>query len=299
MCSDGSCDACVVFNEGGIQENCLQETPNSKHPRRLTLTRQNGQVNLLNFESSPPKTSEPPVQPCRKESIESGYDSCPEETSLIDPSVSTEASITMIRQKMLLLTRKSFSTSEIETRKAHLHVEYHLDTIKKDCSSVYRKISAETLIKAMEGTDQKEFFKKYVLVDCRYEYEFVGGHVKGAINLFHTELARNFFFDDEGNKKLDVVPIFYCEYSQKRGPQMADTLRSMDRLLHPEMYPSCMYEEIYVLEGGYRNFYDHSVKVDNMKFCDPQGYIEMADLKFEKELQKYRYHKKMTKVISK
>lgn len=57
----------------------------------------------------------------------------------------------------------------------------------------------------------------YKIVDCRYPYEFEGGHIRGATNI-HTE---------EGIQELinhpvaePTVLIFHCEFSSERGPKM-------------------------------------------------------------------------------
>ena len=82
------------------------------------------------------------------------------------------------------------------------------------------------------------FNEKYVLIDCRYPYEYKGGHIKvrllfvklisqthfqNAINVHNAKDLPSVFYpvDSDNNKKvIGKVPIFYCEFSQKRGPGM-------------------------------------------------------------------------------
>jgi len=60
--------------------------------------------------------------------------------------------------------------------------------------------------------------------------------------------------DDILNKDLPLI-IFHCEFSQKRGPRAFRNLRSKDRAANIANFPHLDYPEIYVLEGGYCNFY--------------------------------------------
>ncbi|CAP28061.1 Protein CBR-CDC-25.3 [Caenorhabditis briggsae] len=274
MPGDISYDICV------IDENNIQET-NVVELERLT-----------EYESSEAQLSpseEEATSTCsstsKRDSLNGGY----------IPN-NEEKQAQMAKQK--LLTRKSHSTSEIETSGAHLQVKYQLETTETRCSAVYRKISPQVLIRTMLEMTEEEFAKKYSLYDCRFSYEFNGGSIKGAKNLDDPDKARETFFDEDGNRKSDTTPIFFCEYSQKRGPRMADTLRSTDRFLHPEMYPQCAYEEIYVLNGGYKNFFScaRALSVSN-KLCDPDNYAAMDDPKFAEEFESQQLYKKLTKRI--
>lgn len=63
---------------------------------------------------------------------------------------------------------------------------------------------------------------EYVIVDCRFEYEYLGGHIKGAVNCnTHEELMRKFFNsnEDSTNSTRKAI-IFHCEFSSHRGPRM-------------------------------------------------------------------------------
>ncbi|GMS79537.1 hypothetical protein PENTCL1PPCAC_1712, partial [Pristionchus entomophagus] len=80
------------------------------------------------------------------------------------------------------------------------------------------------------------------------------------------------------------------EYSQKRGPTMADDLRSIDRSRNIHRYPDINYDVIYVLESGYRNFFNTYSEMHSELFCPQRGYVEMKQE--SKQLGKFNVHKK-------
>ncbi|TNY21624.1 Rhodanese-like domain-containing protein, partial [Rhodotorula diobovata] len=107
--------------------------------------------------------------------------------------------------------------------------------------------------------------KEFIIVDCRFDYEYEGGHIDGAINL--SELA-----DVEARllnsanppqpSTSDCAPaegktvlIFHCEFSAKRAPTSAKHLRNQDRQKNFAAYPNIFYPELYILQGGYEAYY--------------------------------------------
>lgn len=87
------------------------------------------------------------------------------------------------------------------------------------------------------------------------------------------------------------TPIFYCEFSSVRGPNMANALRKFDRNRNFENWPKIDYSQIYVLKNGYQGFY-YEIQHARVEFCHPPTYVKMTSSEFAKELQKYPYHKK-------
>ena len=60
------------------------------------------------------------------------------------------------------------------------------------------------------------------VIDCRYPYEFKGGHIQGAENLYTHELVQELLVGmsiKDQTSKRDVL-IFHCEFSSERGPKM-------------------------------------------------------------------------------
>ncbi|PIO62511.1 rhodanese-like protein [Teladorsagia circumcincta] len=148
----------------------------------------------------------------------------------------------------------------------------------------------------MKSMSSQEFNEKYVLVDCRYPYEFNGGHIKGAINVFDTSKCEEVFYPSNSLHRAEIhsrIPIFYCEYSQKRGPSMAQTLRSVDRQRNVDVYPKVDFPEIYVVDKGYRNFFEtFADSTPDKHLFEPCNYVEMVDGRFAHHLRQYNFHKK-------
>ena len=62
------------------------------------------------------------------------------------------------------------------------------------------------------------------------------------------------------------VLIFHCEFSSERGPKMYRFLREQDRELNKDSYPKLNYPEVYVLEGGYKAFYEKHEVINTFYF---------------------------------
>ena len=138
---------------------------------------------------------------------------------------------------------------------------------------------------------------EFHLIDCRYPYEYHGGHITGAVNITTIDLIDKFFTPPSSKK---VVIVFHCEYSIQRAPQMYKLLtralhfRGRDRKLNELEYPKLCYPDLYILKGGYRSFFSAE---STKSLCQPLGYIEMNDPKYAKQcregicLQKKQFRK--------
>ena len=115
----------------------------------------------------------------------------------------------------------------------------------------------------------------YIVIDCRWDYEYQAGHIKGAQNIDNpTLLERKFFQDFDYIRQLmreRTILVFHCEFSQKRAPQLWSKLREIDRNLNMEKYPKLFYPEMYILNGGYKQFY-----TEFPEHCEG-GYLPEAD----------------------
>ncbi|XP_049725515.1 M-phase inducer phosphatase 2 isoform X2 [Elephas maximus indicus] len=144
-------------------------------------------------------------------------------------------------------------------------------------------ISPETMVALLTGKFSN-IVERFVIVDCRYPYEYEGGHIKTAVNLPLERDAENFLLQSPITAcSLDkrVILIFHCEFSSERGPRMCRFIRERDRAAND--YPSLYYPEMYILKGGYKEFFPQ-----HPTFCEPQDYRPMNHEAFKDELKTFR-----------
>lgn len=123
-----------------------------------------------------------------------------------------------------------------------------------------------------------------IILDARYPYEYKGGHINGAQNVASRAQLRHIFRQCANRNYLVIC---HCEFSQKRGPSLFQMIRSYDR--ESNHYPKLSIPEMYVLDGGYKLFYDKYPSL-----C-AGGYTEMRDDYFVNsgELRRcYSYYRK-------
>ncbi|KAM4541667.1 M-phase inducer phosphatase 2 [Odontesthes bonariensis] len=144
-------------------------------------------------------------------------------------------------------------------------------------------ITSEMMVSAL--TNQFDHVVEQVIViDCRYPYEFEGGHIKGALNLHQEDQVEDFLLKTPivpSSLEKRVVVIFHCEFSSERGPRMCRFVRERDRALNE--YPKLHYPELYILKGGYKDFFPHF-----QAQCEPQSYRPMHHEEFKEDLRKFR-----------
>ncbi|KAK9767785.1 m-phase inducer phosphatase [Basidiobolus ranarum] len=143
-------------------------------------------------------------------------------------------------------------------------------TTKKD---TLKRITCDTLSDVLKGK-YDEAHDKLIVIDCRFPYEYEGGHIQDAINVNTKESLDAFFRENTQELNSRTIIVFHCEYSSHRAPRMAHHLRTLDRELNAVNYPHLSYPELYVLDGGYRNFFAQNA---GKPHCVPQNYVEMDD----------------------
>ncbi|KAI9834925.1 MAG: hypothetical protein M1819_002648 [Sarea resinae] len=130
------------------------------------------------------------------------------------------------------------------------------------------RITKGTLIDILDG-HYLDMYDEVVIVDCRFEYEYQGGHIDGALNYNDKEVLASKLFDL--NTTPNTLLVFHCEYSAHRAPIMAKFVRHRDRAVNASFYPRLTYPEVYILDGGYSSFFaDHRAR------CYPQNYVAMS-----------------------
>ncbi|KAI0340196.1 hypothetical protein BDW22DRAFT_446265 [Trametopsis cervina] len=142
------------------------------------------------------------------------------------------------------------------------------------------RITVQTVNDLIDGKFDSQIAAFHV-IDCRFDYEYNGGHIPGAININTTVGVEELLLgaampkpkpsiSGDGDKK--TVLVFHCEFSCKRAPTFAKHLRSKDRSLNNHVYPRIHYPEVYILEGGYCKYY----KTTGER-CEPRAYVRMDD----------------------
>ncbi|XP_066549160.1 cell division cycle 25 homolog d isoform X2 [Amia ocellicauda] len=209
----------------------------------------------------------------------------------------------------------------------------HLFPVEKGEHQDLQYISGQTVASLLTGEYSRQV-EDYLIVDCRYPYEYQGGHIKGAVNLYcEAQLQAALLQDcvqsrlsprvalpdsppgtahlpDSGPQTPSASPgsrspaaamqeiptvrsppsdspssrkvlVFHCEFSSERGPRLCRYLRKIDRTLN--VYPQLFYPELYILDGGYKEFYS---KFQNL--CEPRGYVKMLHEDFSDQMRRFR-----------
>lgn len=141
----------------------------------------------------------------------------------------------------------------------HFLLEGQLDSIPQ--------INKSTLLDILDSKYNGRYDQQ-MIVDCRFEYEFEGGHIDGAVNYSNKDLLTSQLFHSSLSGK--TLLIFYCEYSAYRAPMMARYVRQQDRTFNAEQYPKLTFPEVYILHTGYSGFFS-----EHRDRCFPQNYVEM------------------------
>ncbi|NWX94280.1 MPIP1 phosphatase, partial [Nothoprocta pentlandii] len=212
---------------------------------------------------------------------------------------STVGALTACCGTGLLRTTSILRSSKIVRRQSSsAEIESILDSDQRDLIGDFSKgylfhtvdgkhqdlkyIDSEMIVSVLTGKFAS-FIKECVIIDCRYPYEYEGGHIKGAVNLHMEEDVEDYLLKKpilpSENKR--VIIVFHCEFSSERGPRMCRFVRERDRLGNE--YPNLHYPELYVLKGGYKDFFTRC-----RSFCEPQSYRPMHHEDFKEDLKRFR-----------
>ncbi|KAI1788465.1 hypothetical protein LXA43DRAFT_974805 [Ganoderma leucocontextum] len=142
------------------------------------------------------------------------------------------------------------------------------------------RINPTTMNELLDGKYDSKLVR-YIIIDCRFDYEYLGGHIPGAININNTARLEEFLLgmaadkpepSTSGDPSRKTILVFHCEFSVKRAPTFAKHLRSKDRAMNNHVYPRVHFPELYILEGGYSQYYSESGAR-----CQPPHYVRMDD----------------------
>ncbi|NXL54100.1 MPIP1 phosphatase, partial [Podilymbus podiceps] len=186
----------------------------------------------------------------------------------------------------------------VKTQSSAAEIESILDSDQRDLIGDFSKgylfhtvdgkhqdlkyIDSEMIVSVLTGKFAS-FIKECVIIDCRYPYEYEGGHIKGAVNLHMEEDVEDYLLKKpiQPSENKRVIIVFHCEFSSERGPRMCRFVRERDRLGNE--YPNLHYPELYVLKGGYKDFF-----LRCRSFCEPQSYRPMHHEDFKEDLKRFR-----------
>ncbi|XP_069140150.1 M-phase inducer phosphatase-like [Argopecten irradians] len=158
---------------------------------------------------------------------------------------------------------------------------YSLPTIPGKHSDL-KSITPETMADVLAGR-YDDVISSYRIIDCRYPYEYEGGHIKEAENLFTRDDIHDLLTSRTCSDDGKHILIFHCEFSSERGPKMSRFLRSKDRELNKDRYPYLDFPEVYLLHNGYKSFYQN-----HKDLCEPMSYKPMLHENHADDLRHFR-----------
>ena len=95
-----------------------------------------------------------------------------------------------------------------------------LSTVQRPKIPDLKCIDASTLCSLLVD-GWKEKFSRFLVVDCRFDYEYDGGHIRSAVHCSEPkDVITQFFKQPPEEGALPVCLVFHCEFSKNRAPKM-------------------------------------------------------------------------------
>lgn len=250
----------------------LQSTANStatmkKNPL-VIFENENGCDESMQLMSSPMKVKDIPMKSCsiRKSQMHWNH-------RVASPAVPFSS-----RRAM---SENSYTTPSPNAQLSENGLIHHLPCFDSPHDAI-KRITPDTLIDLLEGKYHGIYDRLFV-IDCRYPYEYESGHIPSAVNVSTPEVIEELLLEDP---QANTLIVFHCEFSSERAPRMALHVRSLDRQRNKANYPNLFYPEMYILDGGYKNYWQqHGEKCE-----PPHAYLPMRAPQFREQL---RMHQKM------
>ncbi|CAI8013985.1 M-phase inducer phosphatase [Geodia barretti] len=191
---------------------------------------------------------------------------------------------------------------------------YTLPLCKKASVADLKCISPKTLAELVRGDGESaDLVDEYFILDCRYPYEYEGGHIPGALNIWSRDsLLEQFFsspkYTSSSRRRIIIFPL---RVFQPESPQhvclslslsrsfsclhlspilscfRSRFMRELDRKKNGMAFPKLYYPELYLLDGGYKAFYEQFPE-----FCEPNCYVKMLDENHKEELRHFKQRSK-------
>ncbi|CAF1284224.1 unnamed protein product [Adineta steineri] len=189
---------------------------------------------------------------------------------------------------------ESRSTSVVKNLQILFDEQSSIPLVKRTAHPDLKRISSQTLVTLLDEQPDN-----LCIIDARYPFEYSGGHITSAQNIYTEHDLRLLFtklITSSSSRPSKI--IFHCEFSSERGPRLCRLFRSLDRQYNISNYPYLSFPSIYLLDGGYSDFYNHS---SCKQYCQPNGYVSMFEQKYTQELKIHRHDKKVAnnKILTK
>lgn len=81
-----------------------------------------------------------------------------------------------------------------------------------------RYINGLRLEKILQGKYDLAYSNKFI-IDCRFAYEYAGGHIQGAENHWTYDMIDALLFRNLPSDNRTLI-VLHCEYSECRAPRM-------------------------------------------------------------------------------
>ncbi|XP_013383189.1 M-phase inducer phosphatase [Lingula anatina] len=230
--------------------------------------------------SEPPRENTTPVSNKRRKSVVE-YDTCSNPETEIAPARRMHRCHSETEAMIKSALNKGDSEQDLI---GDFSKDYCLPLIRGKHQDL-KAITPNTLEKLING-EYDQVVEEYTIIDCRYPYEYEGGHIKNAKNIYTKEGIMKEFLETppkEKNSSKRTVLIFHCEFSSERAPNLSRFLRNKDRDSNKDCYPALHYPEIYLLEGGYKALY-----CENKDLCEPPEYKPMLHVDHAQDLKHFR-----------
>jgi hypothetical protein len=251
----------------------------------------------LNFSPSPMRctttTTQSVVEIINEDSCDSGYaedytqqytrvERCQDLNISIEHQTTTPLSEESIQNESMQQVEEA---EEEERLIGDLTRKHTLPILNKSKHSDLASITPETLSDLIDGKYCSQI-GKYLILDARYPYEYTGGHINCAESAYSKDLLFDKLFKQPLVDSITGEPlvlVFHCEFSSERGPRLMREIRERDRALNKQAYPRLHYPEMYLLEGGYKSFFE-SFETK----CEPKCYVQMLDDNHRQDLKFFR-----------
>ena len=134
------------------------------------------------------------------------------------------------------------------------------------------RIAPETLASILSDPYQT-LYAAIIILDARSLKEFIGGHIQCAKNIESHDVVSimETLFQKPREETQNTLVVCHCEFSSRRGPDLAAKIRDLDRKMKENKYPELFYPELYVLDGGYCRFFHKFPRL-----C-AGGYVKMEE----------------------